>query len=76
MKVYFISGLGADERVFQRLELPGIEQVHLGWISPTKKKSLKDMQEEWQKEFKSPILLLLDFHLAAWSHRDFKNNPC
>jgi pimeloyl-ACP methyl ester carboxylesterase len=34
MKVYFISGLGADERVFQRLELPGIEQVHLGWITP------------------------------------------
>ncbi|MES2374079.1 MAG: alpha/beta hydrolase [Bacteroidota bacterium] len=39
MKVYFISGLGADERVFQRLELPGIEQVHLGWITPLQKET-------------------------------------
>lgn len=35
MKVYCISGLGADQRVFSRLHFPpGFEMVHLPWIPP------------------------------------------
>lgn len=35
--VYCIPGLGADERVFARLQLPeGFEAVHLKWIRPEK----------------------------------------
>ncbi|RYD82826.1 MAG: alpha/beta hydrolase [Sphingobacteriales bacterium] len=41
MKVYFISGLAADSRVFKHIELPeGFEIVYLDWISPEKKESL------------------------------------
>jgi len=41
MKVYFISGLAADSRVFIHIRLPqGFEIVHLDWIPPQKDESL------------------------------------
>ena len=41
MKVYFISGLAADKRVFKHIKLPaGFEAVYLEWIKPTKNESL------------------------------------
>jgi len=43
LKVYFISGLGADERVFKYIHLsPQFQVVHLNWIQPKKNESLKD----------------------------------
>jgi len=42
LKVYFISGLGADERVFKHIKLPpGHDIVHLKWIKPGENESLK-----------------------------------
>jgi pimeloyl-ACP methyl ester carboxylesterase len=42
VKVYFISGLAADERVFRHILLsPQHEVVHLSWIEPFKNESLK-----------------------------------
>lgn len=42
MRVYFISGLAADERVFKNIRLPaGFEMVHLHWIRPVKEESLE-----------------------------------
>lgn len=39
--VYFISGLGADERVFQKLELPQSWHLHfIKWLTPQKEESL------------------------------------
>ncbi len=41
MKVYFISGLAADKRVFKYISLPpGCEAVHLEWITPEKSDTL------------------------------------
>ncbi len=41
MNVYFISGLGADSRVFRNIILPeGNEIIYLDWINPLKKESL------------------------------------
>ena len=41
MKIYFISGLAADRRIFKNLRLPdGFEPVYLDWISPLKDESL------------------------------------
>jgi len=35
MKIYFISGLAADSRVFKHIALPaGYEVVHLDWLKP------------------------------------------
>ena len=39
--VYFLSGLGADKRVFDKLTLdPGIQVKHIEWIAPLKKETL------------------------------------
>ena len=37
--VYFISGLGADERLLQYLNLPGIRAHYIHWITPEKDES-------------------------------------
>lgn len=43
MKVYFISGLGGDERVFKNIKLPAdCQAIHLPWIEPLPNESLKD----------------------------------
>jgi pimeloyl-ACP methyl ester carboxylesterase len=42
MKVYFISGLAADSRVFKYIKLPpGYEPVYLDWIPPQHKETLE-----------------------------------
>ncbi len=42
MKVYFISGLAADSRVFKHIRLPAhCEAVFLEWIRPSKNESLQ-----------------------------------
>jgi pimeloyl-ACP methyl ester carboxylesterase len=41
MNVYFISGLGADRRAFQRITLPSAYTIHhLDWIRPLPKETL------------------------------------
>lgn len=41
MKLYCISGLGSDQRVFKYLKLP-YEMVPLDWIPPFKKETLRE----------------------------------
>ena len=40
-KVYFISGLGGDKRVFSFLDLSFCDPVFIEWIKPLKKESLE-----------------------------------
>lgn len=41
MDVYFISGLGADKRAFERIKLPANYSIHhLSWIPPLKGETL------------------------------------
>ncbi|MEO5591796.1 MAG: alpha/beta hydrolase [Chitinophagaceae bacterium] len=43
MKVYFVSGLAADSRVFKNIQLPShCTPVFLEWITPLKNESLKN----------------------------------
>jgi pimeloyl-ACP methyl ester carboxylesterase len=43
LKVYFISGIGADYRLFLHLHLPeGYEPAYIHWIPPIKKERLSD----------------------------------
>jgi hypothetical protein len=39
-KLYLISGLGADKRLFRKLEVLGYEFVHCDWIEPEKKDTI------------------------------------
>jgi pimeloyl-ACP methyl ester carboxylesterase len=32
--IFLISGLGADRRLFNKLDLPGYELVHIDWLEP------------------------------------------
>lgn len=42
MDVYFLSGLGADRRVFSKLKLdPRLNVKHIEWIRPLRKESLR-----------------------------------
>ncbi|HKC66843.1 MAG TPA: alpha/beta hydrolase [Bacteroidia bacterium] len=51
MTVYFISGLGADERTFQKLVLPGSwEIIHLRWLPVDKNETLKSYAEKFARE--------------------------
>jgi pimeloyl-ACP methyl ester carboxylesterase len=50
--IFFISGLGADHRAFDRIELNGYEQTHLPWIVP----EWKDTMHTYAKKMAEPIL--------------------
>ncbi len=41
MKVYYISGLGADETVFQFLKIKNAEPIFLHWLPPFKSETLE-----------------------------------
>ncbi|QNN40098.1 alpha/beta fold hydrolase [Pedobacter roseus] len=50
MNTYFISGLGADKRIFSKLKLDEkINIIHLDWISPVKNESLAAYAERLSK---------------------------
>lgn len=40
LRIYCISGLGANEKVFSRLQLPGYELVFLQWFVPEQNESI------------------------------------
>ena len=61
--IYFISGFGADERVFSNLDF-GDHSIHfISWLTPVKKESIEEyarrMSEKIQHE--NPILTGLSF---------------
>ena len=63
MKVYFISGLGADYRVFSLLELSFCEPVFIGWIKPQPNESLPHYAARLLEQIPetSPIIVGISF---------------
>lgn len=51
-QLFFISGLGADHRAFDRIELEGYEQTHLPWIIP----EWKDDLHTYARKMAEPIM--------------------
>lgn len=51
MKVYFLSGLGADKTFFQSLDLSFCEPFFIDWINPLKKESLSSYAARIKKSF-------------------------
>ncbi|QDW25473.1 alpha/beta hydrolase [Pedobacter sp. KBS0701] len=50
MNTYFISGLGADKRIFSKLKLDEkINIIHIDWINPVKNESLATYAERLSK---------------------------
>jgi hypothetical protein len=64
LTAYFISGLGADRRIFRNLQLPShINIQYIEWIEPNKKESL----EIYCKRLSEQINSSEDFILAGLS---------
>lgn len=61
--IYFISGLGADERVFRKLKFKGYRPVHIHWLEPERGESLSSYACRLSKQISSdrPILVGLSF---------------
>ena len=57
--IYCISGLGADEKVFNNLELNGHELIHIPWLRPNKKETIVEYATRMREEIReSPAILL------------------
>lgn len=61
--IYCISGLGADERVFSRLQLPGYELHFIKWIDPEPNESFADYAKRMTSFITEPepIIIGLSF---------------
>ena len=62
-KIYIFSGLGADKRVFKRIQFNDFEPVFIDWISPEKNESLENYSKRIssQIENENPIILGISF---------------
>lgn len=57
--IYCISGLGADERVFSKLTLPGRQLVPLQWIRPQKEEGIEAYAARMVSQIDSPSPVLM-----------------
>ncbi len=53
-EVYIFSGLGADKRVFQNLDLSDISAHHIKWIKPQSKESIEQYASRLLTQINSP----------------------
>lgn len=61
--IYFVSGLGADERIFQWLRYDGFRPVHIHWIPPEKGESIEGYAQRLSEQIidQRPTLVGLSF---------------
>lgn len=61
--IYFVSGLGADERVFRLLKFQGYQPVYIHWLAPEKGEPIADYVRRLAAQIKSdrPIIIGLSF---------------
>ncbi len=62
-ELYIFSGLGADERVFHRLDFSGFKTTFVKWLVPLKEESIENYSTRLLDQIKSkkPILIGLSF---------------
>jgi pimeloyl-ACP methyl ester carboxylesterase len=61
--IYLLSGLGADERVFHKLNFETYNVIHIKWITPLAKESIEDYALRLTEQITTsqPILVGLSF---------------
>ena len=61
--VYCISGLGADHRIFSKLDVPGIDFRPLPWLSPGRKENIGTYATRMREQVEEdrPVLLGVSF---------------
>lgn len=62
-KIFCISGLGADEKAFAKVKVPGYELEHLHWLTPGKNEPIAAYAKRMAAQIKEPdpILMGLSF---------------
>ena len=67
MNVYFLSGLGVDERAFKKIHLPeSFQIIYINWIKPLPKENISDYKGFYQNNpFLTWIFALALFSLAG-----------
>ena len=62
-RIYCISGLGADERIFSKLKIAGVELKYLQWFIPEKNESIDSYAKRMslQIDDESPVLMGVSF---------------
>jgi pimeloyl-ACP methyl ester carboxylesterase len=53
-KLYLIAGLGADRRLFDKLQLPGYELIHIDWIEPEPKDTISTYAKKLIDHYQIP----------------------
>jgi len=61
--IYFVSGLGADQRVFRLLKVEGYQPVYIHWLDPERGESIEAYAQRLTQQIKSerPIIVSLSF---------------
>jgi pimeloyl-ACP methyl ester carboxylesterase len=61
--IYFVSGLGADARVFRLLKFEGYRPVHIEWLEPEKGETIAHYAQRLTAQIQSPhpIIVGLSF---------------
>src|SRR5258707_139416 len=61
--IYCISGLGTDAKIFSRLKIRGYQLIHLPWLKPRSKESMKSYAARMAAPIHhpSPVLLGVSF---------------
>ncbi|NOS93056.1 MAG: alpha/beta hydrolase [Cyclobacteriaceae bacterium] len=57
--IYLLSGLGADQRIFDRLDLSGFEVHYIEWIKPLPDDTMKSYAHRLSSQIKSPKPILI-----------------
>ena len=62
-KIYIFSGLGADERVFYKLDFSGFDVTFVNWIIPFDKETIEQYAARLLDQIptKNPVLIGLSF---------------
>jgi pimeloyl-ACP methyl ester carboxylesterase len=62
-QIYCISGLGADERIFTNLHIPGTELKFVQWIQPQRDESFQSYARRLHQQIddENPVLLGVSF---------------
>lgn len=61
--IYVISGLGADERLFNKINFTGFNTIFIKWIAPQKNESIESYAKRLSENIKTkrPIIIGLSF---------------
>jgi pimeloyl-ACP methyl ester carboxylesterase len=61
--LYIFSGLGVDERVFQKMDFSGFEITHIKWIIPENDENIEQYASRLLRQVKTqdPVLIGLSF---------------